>query len=125
MSGSDGQQSVTPLHRRAFLRRAAALSLSASALGAILAACGSSPGASTASSPGTTGATAATSPNVATGSSAAKQPTTAAAQATGKPKRGGTLRAVVVNDWTTMWPVLATGPAPSVCYDWLVRWRKG
>jgi peptide/nickel transport system substrate-binding protein len=46
-------------------------------------------------------------------------------QSAGAPKRGGTLRAVIVNDFTTMWPLLATGPTATVCFDWLVRWRKG
>jgi len=41
------------------------------------------------------------------------------------PKRGGTLRAVVQNDFVTMWPLITTGPTAMVCYDTLVRWRKG
>ncbi len=53
------------------------------------------------------------------------QPVAANQAAASKPKRGGTLRAVVVNDFTTMWPTLATGPTAAMCYDWLVRWRKG
>ncbi|MFN8524029.1 MAG: ABC transporter substrate-binding protein [Chloroflexota bacterium] len=45
--------------------------------------------------------------------------------ATGAPKRGGTLKAVVVNDFVTMWPAITTGPTARMCYDWLVRWAKG
>jgi peptide/nickel transport system substrate-binding protein len=41
------------------------------------------------------------------------------------PKRGGTLRAVVQNDFVTMWPLITTGPTASVCFDTLVAWRKG
>ncbi len=41
------------------------------------------------------------------------------------PKRGGTFRAVVQNDFVTMWPALTTGPTASQCFDWLIRWRKG
>lgn len=43
----------------------------------------------------------------------------------GAPKRGGTLRAVIQNDFVTMFPVTATGPIANQCFDWLVRWRKG
>jgi ABC-type transport system substrate-binding protein len=125
MVGSGSPQSVERLHRRVFLRRAAALSVSASAVGAILAACGSSSTAPTATAAATTGSTAAAAPGAVSSSTASKQPAAAGQASAGKPKRGGTLRAVVVNDWTTMWPVLATGPAPSACYDWLIRWRKG
>ncbi len=131
MSGSGSLRSAELVHRRVFLRRAAALTVSASAVGAILAACGASNAApsatavpSTGSAAATTGSTAAAAPSVVGGVTATKQPTAAGQASSGKPKRGGTLRAVVVNDWTTMWPVLATGPAPSACYDWLVRWRK-
>jgi ABC-type transport system substrate-binding protein len=131
MVGSESPQSVNRMHRRVFIRRAAALSVSASAVGAILAACGSSSTAPTAtaaaaggSAPAATGSTAAA-PGVRSSATTGKQPTAVGQASAGKPKRGGTLRAVVVNDWTTMWPVLATGPAPSACYDWLIRWRKG
>jgi peptide/nickel transport system substrate-binding protein len=41
------------------------------------------------------------------------------------PKRGGALRAVVQNDFVTMWPALTTGPTATQCYDWLLQWRKG
>jgi peptide/nickel transport system substrate-binding protein len=47
------------------------------------------------------------------------------AAANDTPKRGGTLRAVVQNDFVTMWPTITTGPTASVCYDSLVQWRKG
>ncbi len=124
MSGSESLRAVERLHRRVFLRRAAALSVSTAAVGAILAACGSSTAAPTTTAAAKTGSTAAV-PSVASGSAASTQPTVAGQASAGEPKRGGTLRAVVVNDWTTMWPVLATGPAPSACYDWLIRWRKG
>ena len=106
--------------RRVLLRRAAGLGLAASGVAALLQAC-SAP-APSALAPGSS-ATAAprTAAPPATSQPAAAQTNNASS---GAPKRGGTLRAVVVNDWTTMWPVLATGPAPSACYDWLVRWRK-
>src|SRR5215210_5809942 len=41
------------------------------------------------------------------------------------PKRGGTLRAVVQNDFVTMWPLITTGPTATMCYDALVNWRLG
>ena len=42
------------------------------------------------------------------------------------PKRGGTLRAVVQNDFVTMWPMITTGPTATVCYDYAAcSWRKG
>jgi peptide/nickel transport system substrate-binding protein len=41
------------------------------------------------------------------------------------PKRGGMLRAVVQNDFVTMWPPITTGPTAMACFDCLVRWRKG
>ena len=45
--------------------------------------------------------------------------------AVGTPKRGGTLRAVIQNDFVTMLPIITTGPTANQCFDWLVRWRKG
>ena len=41
------------------------------------------------------------------------------------PKRGGTLKAAVQNDFVTMWPMITTGPTASVCYDSLIKWRMG
>jgi peptide/nickel transport system substrate-binding protein len=41
------------------------------------------------------------------------------------PKRGGTLRAVVQNDFVTMWPMITTGPTAMMCFDTLVNWRPG
>ena len=41
------------------------------------------------------------------------------------PKRGGTLRAVVQNDFVTMWPLITTGPTAMMCFDTLVNWRLG
>jgi peptide/nickel transport system substrate-binding protein len=41
------------------------------------------------------------------------------------PRRGGTLRAVVQNDFVTMWPMITTGPTAMMCYDTLVAWRLG
>lgn len=70
---------------------------------------------------------------------AAAQPTAAAAapaskpadakpaepKPAGTPKRGGTLRVVVQNDFVTMLPVITTGPTANQVFDWLVRWRRG
>jgi len=60
---------------------------------------------------------------------AARQATAAAPAASDQPaeapRRGGTLRAVVQNDYVTMWPTVTTGPTADRCFDWLVRWRKG
>ena len=110
------------LSRRDFIRRAAALGLSAPAMAAILAACG--PGATPTTAPAAPGAapTATRAPAGApAGATAPAQP----AQTGERPKRGGTLRAVVQNDFVTMWPTVTTGPTAYQCYDWLVRWRKG
>jgi peptide/nickel transport system substrate-binding protein len=52
-------------------------------------------------------------------------PVAAAATPAGTPKRGGTLRAVIQNDFVTMFPALTTGPTANQCFDWLVRWRRG
>jgi peptide/nickel transport system substrate-binding protein len=111
------------LPRRVVLRRMAAVTLAASGVGALLAACGA-PAPAAPAAPATPGATGAGAPTTGPATSGTQQPNAQAQASTGTPRRGGTLRAVVVNDWTTMWPVLATGPAPSACYDWLVRWRK-
>jgi ABC-type transport system substrate-binding protein len=98
----------------------AALGISAPAIAAMLSACGTSGPAAAPPAP-----TSSTAPAT-VGAAAPDAQSTAAGQAVaGKPKRGGTLRAVVVNDFTTMWPTIATGPTAAMCYDWLVRWRKG
>ena len=121
---------VERLQRRNFLQRIAAVGLAVPTVSALLAACGGATATPTIA-PSTAGA-ASTAP-AATGASAAPgSPAGAAGQQSpaasqvggGAPKRGGTLRAVVVNDFTTMWPVLATGPTARMCYDTLVRWRK-
>ncbi|MBV9172792.1 MAG: hypothetical protein JOZ81_22205, partial [Chloroflexi bacterium] len=109
--------SAERLPRRFLLRRALGLSLGVAAL---LEAC-STPAPSAPASATTAPAAAPTTGATPASAAAASNASNASS---GTPKRGGTLRAVVVNDWTTMWPVLATGPAPSACYDWLVRWRK-
>jgi len=53
------------------------------------------------------------------------EPSGSATSTDSPPKRGGTLRAVVPNDFVSMWTALANGPTASRCFDWLVRWRKG
>jgi peptide/nickel transport system substrate-binding protein len=90
----------------------------------------SSPAAAAAASPAAAGSPAAAAPAQSAPAAAkpaapaaAANPAMAAANDT--PKRGGTLKAVVQNDFVTMWPMITTGPTAGVCYDWLVRWRKG
>ncbi|MDQ6673230.1 MAG: ABC transporter substrate-binding protein [Chloroflexota bacterium] len=128
MSGSEARRSTRPLSRRGLLRRVAAVGLSVPAGVAVLSACASPapPAAPPAPAPTAPIAPAVTPPGTAAGAAGpTPQVAGGGGQAGGTPKRGGTLRAVVVNDFTTMWPTLATGPTAAMCYDWLVRWRKG
>jgi ABC-type transport system substrate-binding protein len=118
MSDSGPLRSGQLIPRRAAIRRLAVLGLSASTIGSLLAACATAP--ATPAKPNQTAPAQAATAGPTSQPAPAGQP-----GATGKPKRGGMLRAVVVNDFTTMWPTLATGPTAAMCYDWLVRWRKG
>jgi ABC-type transport system substrate-binding protein len=119
MSAVGLRRSAELLSRRVLFRRVVAFGLSAPLVGAVLSACGSPTPAGPGSAP------ASTAPATVGAAEPNKQPASAGQPAAAKPKRGGTLRAVVVNDFTTMWPMLATGPTAVMCYDWLVRWRKG
>ncbi|MGI9146557.1 MAG: ABC transporter substrate-binding protein [Chloroflexota bacterium] len=122
MSGSEALRSTELLTRRVLLRRVA-VGVASSGMVAALSACGAPVPAA---APAVPVATAAASTTVAAAAAPANTlPALASQPAADKPKRGGTLRAVVVNDFTTMWPTLATGPTAAMCYDWLVRWRKG
>lgn len=81
-----------------------------------------------AAKPATTAPTAAAAPTTAaaapTAASSSATPSTASTTS-GSIKRGGTLNAVVQNDFVTMWPVVTTGPTAMPCYDWLIGWRRG
>src|SRR3982074_2308540 len=119
MSAVGLRRSAELLSRRVLFRRVVAFGLSAPLVGAVLSACGSPTPAGPGSAP------ASTAPATAGAAEPNKQPASAGQPAAAKPKRGGTLRAVVVSDFTTMWPMLATGRTAVMCCDWLVRWRKG
>jgi peptide/nickel transport system substrate-binding protein len=108
------------LSRRALLH----LVLSSVPVGLLAAACSNAPAAAPTQAPAQRGATsAAGQPTSAPTAAQVSQPTaTPAGQAI---SRGGTLRAVVQNDFVTMWPAVTTGPSAARCFDWLVRWRRG
>jgi len=114
------------LRRRDVLR----MGLSGLSLGVLTAACRpapSAPASSSSSSSSAAAPTAQTAPAQATGATSAAPAAAATVQpaAAETARRGGLLRAVVQNDFVTMWPTVTTGPTADRCFDWLVRWRKG